>query len=96
MEPNRTPSRAQSGSPAHRPAGGLGVPVDPLMAIAWRDCLIWAARQDNIVSAFEADTGMYLPASTLDRMIDLATGFNEERAQAFVVWFNKNVWGPAE
>ena len=75
------------------------IPSDPLMAVTWRDCLVWAASEDGFRARFEADTGMKLPKSSsspLDKMIDEATGFDKAIAEAFIDWFNENVWGDEE
>ena len=66
---------------------------DPLMAVAWRDCLMWAATQTEILDAFSSETGLRLGTSPFDRMIDEATGFDAAIAKAFIDWFNENVWG---
>lgn len=73
-------------------------PDNPLMEMAWLDCLHWAIGHDEIRAGFEADTGARWPGprTPLDRMIDEATGFKfdqEEYFRKFIVWFNENVWG---
>lgn len=71
-------------------------PDDPLMAGAWASALKWAYSEPDIVAAFERDTGLTpMPARTsgLEAMIDKACGVHAERAEAFVKWFNVNVWG---
>jgi hypothetical protein len=71
------------------------MPDDPLMALAWRDCLSWAVGEPEILGAFQRETGTAYaaPRTPLDRMIDKATGVEEHVARAFVKWFNANVWG---
>lgn len=70
------------------------------MAQAWVDCLRWAAGDTATLSAFHAATGGHwkalsaTPANALDAMIDDATGASRDRLEAFVRWFNENVWGP--
>ena len=63
---------------------------------AWVSCLLWAAGEQEIVNTFYKDTGLRLtaPRNALDRMIDDATKAHERVAEAFVKWFNVNVWGP--
>ena len=73
--------------------GRPALPADPVMAVAWRDCLMWAAGEQGIRDAFESDTGMHLAMSPFDRMIDEATGLDAAVAEAFVRWFNENIWG---
>jgi hypothetical protein len=87
-----------AGALAHNP-----IPEDirhsDLMIIAWRDCLMWAQGEPEIRATFEAETGMKLPsdsASPIERMVDKATGYDAAWANAFIAWFNKNVWGPVD
>jgi hypothetical protein len=70
-------------------------PADPLMAIAWADCLRWAVTRSDIVEAFRRETGIVLVPvrSPLDRMIDAASGRDDEVGRRFLAWFNANVWG---
>ena len=73
----------------------LFMPADPLMALAWRDCLRWASHDQDILDAFLAETGVTgspLP-SGLDRLIDQATGRDEAISKQFLAWFNANIWG---
>lgn len=72
------------------------VPTDPLMAFAWRECLLWAVSDEELVAAFRAATGNAYrpPRNNLEAMVDAATGNTFERFVAeFVPWFNANVWG---
>jgi len=71
------------------------MPPDPLMALAWRDCLRWAIGYEPILTAFVNDTGVKVaPLRTaLDRMICQSTGEGEAIARQFVEWFNVNIWG---
>ena len=69
------------------------IPVDALEAIAWRDCLVWASSDGDVLQMFLDETGMKLPTSGLDRMIDEATGNDKRIAEKFVEWFNENIWG---
>ena len=70
-------------------------PSDPLMAVAWRDCLLWASSNPDCLDRFTADTGVrYIaPRTRLDALVDEASGRNEAVALQFVEWFNANVWG---
>lgn len=71
-------------------------PNDPLMAGAWASAISAAYGTPGIVAAFERDTGLVAPAPAkhaIDALIDSATGVHEERAHAFVDWFNENIWG---
>jgi hypothetical protein len=66
------------------------------MTPAWLGCIHWALGNEEIVSAFRADTGMrWRPATTpFDRMIDQAVGAERQFLEAFIRWVNVNVWGP--
>lgn len=71
------------------------VPTDPLMQIAWRDCLMWAVGTPEIMEQFRADTGCNYrpPASVIEQMIDESTGYQDDFVKTFVRWFNANIWG---
>lgn len=46
------------------------IPEDPLMAIAWRDCLMWAVGQENIMRAFRSETGVtWEPSRVLESSV---------------------------
>lgn len=68
---------------------------DDLNALAYRDCIMWAIGQQSIRDLFTVDTGMAWvePSSSLDRMIDAATGHERQFVEVFIPWFNENVWG---
>jgi hypothetical protein len=66
------------------------------MAGAWVSALLWATQSKDCMGAFQASTGCKPPTSPTERMIDSATGNDKRTADAFVVWFNKNVWGPMD
>ena len=70
-------------------------PRDPLMRLAWADCLRWAVSDPDVLAAFRAATGnQWTPgASPLDRMIDEASGAEAAFVRAFVVWHNETIWG---
>lgn len=70
----------------------------PIMFQAWLDCLRWAIGEPEIVAKFRAETGTtWTPGKTpLDRMIDDAGGAERGFVEAFVKWFNVNVWGPVD
>jgi hypothetical protein len=74
------------------------IPSDPLMALAWRDCLMWAITNEPIMAAFRKETGnSWEPGMALiERMIDSATGVDAGFAKEFILWFNANVWGPLD
>lgn len=71
---------------------GMG---NPLMDIAWRDFINFAAQHDEIVAQFNHETGssFMLPGSPIELMIDGATGKVEADAKAFVFWVTKWHWG---
>lgn len=77
---------------------------EPIMIQGWIDCLRWALTGDGpaseIRASFESDTGksIALPATPFDRMVDAAVGYDggvRDYFEAFVPWFNVNVWGDA-
>jgi hypothetical protein len=53
-----------------------------LMTLAWRDCLMWAVTEKQIMEAFRAETGCVwsAPKNGLEAMVDEATGVNDDRA----------------
>ena len=71
------------------------MPHHPLMAQAWVDCLRWAVTKSDIIAAFQKTTGLqWTPARTpLARLIDQATGHDEDVVRQFLGWFNTHVWG---
>ena len=71
------------------------MPTDPLMALAWRDCLRWAIGYEPILTKFLEDTGVKIaPLRTaMDRLACEATGEGEIVARQFIEWFNVNIWG---
>lgn len=71
---------------------------DPLMEVAFRDFVLFAYDIPAFRQAFKADTGFDLddhPKNGLEKMIDDATGINDERAKAFIEWLIKAHWGEA-
>ena len=74
------------------------------MAPAWAACLRWAIGEAQVRADFEAATGhrwshsaTAMPmASALEAMIDSATGHDKAYVEAFIAWFNENVWGEVE
>lgn len=68
--------------------------ADVLMARAYRDCLLWAAGDPEVMAAFSRETGTVIAQRTspLDGMIDAATGYDAHIAKKFLSWFNENIW----
>lgn len=66
------------------------------MIPAWLGCITFAIRQPGALDQFRADTGFnWEPGKTgIDRMIDEATGREQDFVREFVLWVNRNVWGP--
>ena len=66
-----------------------------IMTPAWVDCLRWSIGELEILAEFRADTGCnFTPRLTsIDRMIDEATGCKRAFIEQYVAWFNENVWG---
>ena len=71
------------------------MPKDVLMQQTWMDCLHWALGEPEIVARFKEETGRnWSPATTpAEKLIDEATGAGRAFVEAFVPWFNANVWG---
>lgn len=71
------------------------MPADPLEAIAWRDCVRFAIAEPGLLECFEQDTGVVVTSScgVLNMLVDEATGANRHVVEAFLGWFNANVWG---
>lgn len=70
--------------------------LDTLRSIAWRDFILWAASQPEAVAAFNAETGRTfkaLASSSIEAMIDRASGKLEADATAFVDWVTDSQWG---
>lgn len=65
------------------------------LAPAWASCLSWAIHNEDMRIAFQQATGRKWspPRSGLDLMIDEATGANRAFIEAYITWFNQNVWG---
>lgn len=71
------------------------MPKNPIMAGAWIGSLRYALTREDMMAAFRADTGnTWQPGkTTIDRMIDEATGADFDFLKAFAKWHNANVWG---
>lgn len=70
---------------------------DPLIAQqAWPDFIAWALSEPKVRADFEATTGRRAPSparSTLDMMIDSATGVFESYVREFILWVSEHHWG---
>jgi hypothetical protein len=77
----------------------IAYPNNVIMAIAWRDGLTWAFSERDLLAKFESDTGVRIPRerSAIEAMVDRACGVEHASpsaiADAFVEWFNKEIWG---
>lgn len=62
---------------------------------AWTGCLHWALGKPDVLAAFKAETGMgsKAPQLPIETRIDEATGYSRSFLDAFIPWFNANVWG---
>lgn len=65
------------------------------MAHAWVDALRWAIGEEKVLADFRKATGnAWTPPKTpIDAMVDSASGADKAFIEAFVAWFNENVWG---
>ena len=61
--------------------------------LAWHDAVLWAFDEPDLRAQFQADTGIDLATSGIDRLIDEATGKRDEDLEAFIAWFDRNLWG---
>lgn len=69
---------------------------DPLMELAFADCVRWAWGDKEMRAEFERSTGKRLPTTDLESAIDEATGYDEELAGAFARWVIEDVWGKSD
>lgn len=73
---------------------------DPVMRPAFVSLVLWAARQPDVITEFEDQSGERLPPpprTSLDVMIDEATGADRAHdayVTAFVRWVYETLWGP--
>jgi hypothetical protein len=91
------PQTPTATSPGRRPKL-MPVETPDYMAEAWLDCLRWAVEEPSIVAAFTEATGhrWTAPRNGIERAIDDATGAGKKYIEAFVTWYNENVWGKVE
>lgn len=69
---------------------------EAFMEIAWRDFILWAYRDADVLAQYRAETGRELlppAARPIDAAIDAATGANEASMKAFVFWATERLWG---
>jgi hypothetical protein len=68
---------------------------DEFNALAWRDFLLLAYVDPDTRSAFTCATGMELtkPVSTIEQLIDDATGHQPEMLARFIEWATETIWG---
>lgn len=66
---------------------------NPVMEAAFYGCIKWAWSEPDMRKSFEEETGMKLPSSGLDALIDSASGYDEVLVERFVEWVTKNLWG---
>ena len=66
-----------------------------LNAQAWYDGIVWAFGDAGMRELFRTATGIDLSESRspLDVEIDDATGKRKADLEAFVEWWNRDVWG---
>lgn len=61
--------------------------------------LSWAAMQPDAWAAFTAETGVPMPRAAtggINRMIDDATGYQEQVMRKFIAWVIPAMWGPID
>lgn len=71
------------------------MPTNELIQGMWVSFLGWALGSEDIVSRFREDTGnRYSPGrTTIERMVDQATGYEAAFLREFAQWLNKTHWG---
>jgi hypothetical protein len=69
--------------------------VDDLNAIAWRDFLVWAWSEPEMLAQFTAKTGLDARSvtSAINAAIDAATGADRSLAAQFIEWVTCEHWG---
>jgi len=69
----------------------------PAMAGAFMSCAVWAASKEEIVKAFEKDTGWDVRTvvlrSSIEKMVDEATGRDREFLGKWYDWVAENIFG---
>lgn len=66
------------------------------MAVAWRDFILWAAGQPEMLRQFREATGRTLDDPSrqpIEAAIDDATGKADDDRRAFVEWVTRTHWG---
>lgn len=69
---------------------------NPVMAVAFRDFVLFLWEQPDAHQAFQKDTGtapLREAKCGLDKMIDEATGVGRRYAEHFAEWVIKTQWG---
>lgn len=71
------------------------MPSNPLMAAAWIAHLRYCLGEEKIVTEFRKQTGnQWEPGETsMDRLVDGATGADKAFFIEFAKWVNANLWG---
>lgn len=71
------------------------IPEPKFMRHAWAGCLSWAIGEPAIMEHFRQDRpDVIIPKSGgLEGMIDKAAGVDRVCVEAFILWFNENIWG---
>lgn len=75
--------------------GAMNAVHNPVMAAAWADFIVWCQKEPETVAAFNAETGReYMkPNTSIERMVDEATGKEQDDAFVFARWVTENHWG---
>ena len=62
---------------------------------AWLGCMDYVLRTPDLVAEYREETGdLWEPGTTsLERMIDSATGRDQAFIRGFIQWANVKVWG---
>lgn len=68
---------------------------DDFNAIAWRDFILWAWNEPDMRAQFTKTTGLAFqpPRTSIDVIVDAATGSAKNVAFQFVEWATREHWG---
>ena len=68
---------------------------DDFNAIAWSDFIIWAWNKSELREQFTKKTGLSFqpPRTSIDVILDAATGYKKDVAFQFIEWATREHWG---
>ena len=71
---------------------------NPHMFRGWRELLLWALINPQLLTQFDIETGAGLDINRggMACFVSPERGFMVDRLAEFVSWYNRTVWGPGE